>query len=366
MNRKMSIMLGVIICLVLAASLFMAACGPAEPEPSPTPAPSPAPAPTPAPEEKPIELKYASTQPPGHAFSLGDLAWIDKIHEETNGRVHIEPYWAGALMSDADAYYELRKGVADIAYIGADYIKEGFDIEKATRILFYGSPSLEISHRVYDDLRSKFPEIDAEWSGVKIMAAHGITPYQLLTLKKPVRMAEDFRGLTIKASGDFVQLVGELGGEGVPVPMSETYVALQKGTIDGCFSPYECLLSFKFGEVVKYATNLNLVAAPTPHRAMNWDSWNKLPPDIQEIFENNRGFWEAKIEEAMLKADDAGIAFGKEQGVEFITLPPEELDKVYEALTAIVLTRFTNLDAKGLPGTDIAKEARRLIEEYSK
>jgi TRAP-type C4-dicarboxylate transport system substrate-binding protein len=302
--------------------------------------------------------------PPTQAFSLADQMWIDKIYEETDGQVVITPYWGGALIGMTECITELSKGVADIAYIAADYMKEGFHIENSMRILFYGVSDLETEHRIYNELRSKFPEIDAEYSAVKIMAAHDTDPYQLIT-RVPVRTLEDLEGLTIKAAGLHAQVLTSLGAEGVSMPMSEVYINLQKGIIDGAIAPYQCLEGFNFAEVAKYATRLDLATGPTPHRAMNWDSYNSLPEDIQKIFDDSIDFWVAKNDEISLEAMDSGIAFGVAQGVEFIEFSPEELSEFYSAVEAVVLEEMAKLDDMGLPGTAIHEEIRRLVEEYS-
>ena len=62
--------------------------------------------------------------------------------------------------------------------------------------------------------------------------------YRLFS-KKPVRTLEDLKGMKIKAMGAYANWVKALGGEGVPVPMSEAYLDLQKGILDGVLSPYE-------------------------------------------------------------------------------------------------------------------------------
>ena len=148
--------------------------------------------------------------------------------------------------------------------------------------------------------------------------------------------------------------------------MFDVYVALEKGTIDGLFGPYEALKSLRLGEVVDYCTALNIANGPSAQRIMNLNSWNRLPPDIQKVFEDNIEWWGYEIQKSLENADQAGIEFGKEQGVEFIELSPEDLKKFYSLLEAVALKDAAELDAKGLPGTKIFSETRRLIELYSK
>jgi hypothetical protein len=41
------------------------------------------------------------------------------------------------------------------------------------------------------------------------------------------------------------------------------------------------------------------------------------------------------------------------------------LDKVYAVVDGTILEQMEDLDSKGLPGTDVYKEIRRLIKVYS-
>ena len=312
-----------------------------------------------------IELKYASSNSPTHPQSIADQAWIKRIEEQTGGRVHITPYWGGALMASADAYDELVAGVVDITEFSGAYVKSGFDIEKAMRVLFYGVATPDIARKVYDEVRASFPQIDQEFAKVKILARHAVSPYQVVTVNKPIKSMADFKGLRLKTTGEFGQIASAIGALGQTIPMADTYVALQKNTIDGAFVPAETLQSFKFGEVVKYITFLNMAVGPTPHRAMNMETWNKLPPDIQKIFEDNIDWWGKEIEKELFAADDAGLSFAKQNGAQTITLPDSELDAFYQAVHKVCLENMAKLDAKGIPGTQIYTKIRELIDKYN-
>jgi TRAP-type C4-dicarboxylate transport system substrate-binding protein len=52
------------------------------------------------------------------------------------------------------------------------------------------------------------------------------------------------------------KIVAALGGVPVAMPMPETYDSLSRGTVDGTVNPQEALQGFKFGEVVKFTTQI--------------------------------------------------------------------------------------------------------------
>jgi TRAP-type C4-dicarboxylate transport system substrate-binding protein len=318
--------------------------------------------------EDTIELTYGGLWPPTHPMSVAAKLWIEKIEKDTQGRVKIKPFWAGALYKPKQSALELAKGVADIGDFSGAYAPKGFDFEKSMRMVFYGVNDRNLTRKVYFAAAAKYPQLEEEFTkaGIKVMAYASIPPYQLLLAEKPVRTAADFKGLTAKASGDIAKVAIALGGEGIVMPMSESYTALQKTTIDAVFAPYETLKSFRFAEVVKYALELNIASAPAGHWGFNLQSWNKLPKDIQKIFEDNVEWFGLKVEELVFANEEKGIELAKKNKVDFIKLPPEELDKVYAVVDETITEKMAGLDAKGLPGTDVYKEIRRLIKEGSK
>ncbi len=318
-----------------------------------------------APEEV-IKLTYATNMSLPQAFAVASQAWIDKIEKESGGLVDIEPYWGGALVDPRQAYSELLAGVADIVAWTASFEREGFDLEKVLAYAYYGVKDYDTSRRIYAEVGAKYPEIDQEFAATKTLCLHSVAPYHVQTVDRPIRKLEDFGGLTFKANGVHINILNELGAEGIAVPMTEVYVAMQKGTMDGALSPYDTLETMKFADLVKYCTYLNIATGPAPHRSMNLDKWNSLPPKVQKVFEDNIEWYGKKFDEETYNGDISAKKFGIEQGVEMLTLPPEELSKLYEIIGSVVSEEAAKLQDKGFSNaTAIYKEIRRLIEKYS-
>jgi TRAP-type C4-dicarboxylate transport system substrate-binding protein len=315
-----------------------------------------------------INLNFGGLWPPTHPISVASQLWIDKIEKDTQGRVKIKPFWAGALYNAKDSALELGKGVADVGDFSGAYASTGFDFEKSMRMVFWGVSDRKLARKVYYEVNAKFPQLEKEFTdaGIKVMAYASIPPYQLLLAKKPIQKADDLKGMTLKVTGDFGKVASAFGAEGIVMPMGEAYTALQKGTIDGVFAPYETLKSFRFAEVVKYAVELDIASAPAGHWGYCLTSWNKLPKDIQKVFDDNIEWYGLKVEELIFAGEDQGIELAKQNKVEFIKLPPAELDKVYAVVNGVELEQMKELDAKGLPGTEVYKEMRSLITKYSK
>ena len=315
-----------------------------------------------------INLTFGGIWPPTHPMSEATKLWIQKIEKETQGRVKIKAFWAGALYKPRQSALELAKGVADTGDLSGSYAPTGFEFEKSMRMIFWGVNDRHLARKVYYEVKAKYPQLVKEFTdaGIKVMAYAGIPPYQLLLANRRISKADDFKGLSAKATGDLARLITRLGGEGINMPMSETYTALQKNTIDAAVAPFETMKTFRFAEVVKYALEVNLASAPAGHWGFSLKSWNKLPKDIQKVFEDNIEWFGLKVEELVFPGEELAIKLAKEHGVEFIKLPPAELEKVYAEADKVILEQMADLDKKGLDGTAVYKDIRRLIKEYSK
>jgi TRAP-type transport system periplasmic protein len=347
----------VLMVAVVVISLLAGACT----KPAATTAPTPTSAPT---QTQLINLKMATGQPAGTPSELLNDKWIEKIQKETNGRVKITHYPAGTLVDAFASYDQLLAGVADIANISPTLPGSPLIISGAIPALFYGT-DLVTARKVWDELWKEFPEMSAEYATVKMLFAQGGTSSYAHT-KSPIRKLDDFKGLTLQPPPDFPTLLGKMGATGSNMPPMEIYSALEKGIISGVCMASETLQSMNYADITQYSTNLHLIGPPGISFCMNLDTWNRLPPDIQKVFEDSLPWMNTEIDKLLLEIDQEAIDYAKAKGHEFIELPSEDLNKLYSYMDEIALGKAAELDTKGLPGTKIYQETRRLIDEYSK
>jgi TRAP-type C4-dicarboxylate transport system substrate-binding protein len=313
-----------------------------------------------------IELTYASPYAPNHPYSIADQNWIAKIEKETGGKVKIKPYWAGTLISSRESMAELAKGAADLAFITPIYEKAGVDITKTILDFFRGTPP-ETNMKIYWEIFRKFPEFRKEYEKVKILGISAGYPMHLMTTKKPVTSISDFKGLRLRITGDvMMRTMKELGAEPVGMPVVEVYEALSKGIIHGVILGGTDYKAFKLAEVVKYATeNFLQERGVYASRAMNLNSWAKLPPDVQKVFEANIDFWSLEGYRQLLKPEEEGKELARKNGIQFVKMVPEGLTKYAEIFDKEVVKEAKRLDEKGLPGTKILNEVKRLQKELA-
>ena len=108
------------------------------------------------------------------------------------------------------------------------------------------------------------------------------------------------------------------------MPMADVYSALAKGVIDGVVAPADTMKSLHFAEVARDFTPIRFSRGAYPARAMSDRAWRRLPPDLQALLARSRTIWEHALDTEFVKAEAAGIDFGRAQGVRFQPFPADQ------------------------------------------
>jgi len=319
-------------------------------------------------KDNPVELKFAHFLPPNMFLVTGGFSpWAKAVEERSGGRVKVTFYPAQSLCKAKDDYDSVVTGIADIAWHSVAYTPGRFPLTEVLFLPYLGTVTTETANKVYHGLYEKFPEFQKEYSEVKLLWLHTGSPAGLFSTKKPIRKLEDIQKVLIRAVGPNAAVAEALGATPVSMTVPDTYLAMEKGTVDAALVPTEALISFKLSEVTKYLT-LGVESGFGPYCVgMNLKVWNSLPPDIQKIIDeesvkvspvNARG-WDLKDQEAI-------DLMKKTPGKEVIYVPPEELERWRAKVKPIYEKWIAEKEARGLPGKKVFEEAVRLFQKYEK
>lgn len=306
-------------------------------------------------------LTYASPYTPTHPFGLADQEWMKWVEAKSGGRIAFKPYWSGALISSDMSMEEVRHGVADIGLITPIYSKGGAHLLRGQAAYYGGVRTITDQVAVYDCLADRFPHFENELHGLHVLAVQGGNFPGVLTRDRPIRSLADFKGLRLRAQSDAVDILKQLGADPVNMPMGEVYSALAKGVIDGVVAPADTIRSLHFAEVAKHFTTIRFSRGAYPARAMSDKTWRTLPPDLQAILTEGRKVWEEALNRQLLKAEQAGIDYGRKEGITFSAIPAQEqraFDTLYNKDARIQAERLGRI---GIDAVPIYEEAQRLI-----
>lgn len=326
--------------LALLAALVLSACG--------------------RPAANVITLTYASPYPDTHTFSRADAVWMKWIEQQSHGRIHIKPYWGGALLSSNENMLEIRHGVVDIGMITPMYARSAH-LQRIQPSFYSGVGDIPQQIAVYRCLAAEFPAMNGEVKGVRILAVQGGNFPGILTRDKPIRRLADLRGLRLRAQADTADVLRALGVDPVNMSMAEVYPAMAKGVIDGVVAPADALKSVHLADVGKYFSTLKIPRGAYPGRAISEATWNRLTLADQALFDASEKIWEDAMVHELDAALITGHTYARDAGIEEIPLAPGEqarFDGLYRA-NAFRISR--HLEPYGIDGHAIAARAARLI-----
>ena len=293
-------------------------------------------------------LTYSSFFPPTHIQSQLAEAWCKEVEKRTDGRIKVQ-YFPGQTLTKAKQTYDsIVDGIADIGTSALAYTKGRFPVMGAIDLPFGYRSGLAATNAA-NTLWAKMKPKEFDETEVMYFNAHG--PGLVQTRDIPVKSLEDLKGLKIRSTGMSAEVMKALGATPVPMPMPDTYQALQKGVVDGSCNPMEADKGWKLGEVLHYVT-MDYAAAYTTNFfvVMNKSKWNSLDPKDQAIIRDINKAWAVKHGEAWDSSDKAGVAFFLTQKGQEIKLDPKESARWKAAVTPLIAAYAKDLDAKGLNG----------------
>jgi TRAP-type C4-dicarboxylate transport system substrate-binding protein len=331
--------LGIFVCILLAAACITVSTSSAS--------------------EKTITLRYSTFFPPGHPHAVLSEQWCKEVEKRTNGKVKVNHHPGATLTTPPQTYDSILSGVIDVGLCVLGYTMGKFPLSEVVSYPL-GVPSGSMATRLVNEYYAQFKP--AEFNNVKVMYFQANGP-GIIHTRKPVNKMEDMKGLKIRTFGPTSAFISNLGAAPVAMPMGDSYDAISRGVVDGIYVPYEALIGWKLGEVVKYTTeNFGSAYSGVQMVAMNKDKWNSLPPDAQKAIEAINQEWIPKQGKMWDDLDREGKDFILKRGNKIITLSKEE-DARWAAKTQPLFDEYIKkMKDKGLPGEEVVKFYRERLK----
>lgn len=367
----------VLITLMLVAGVIITGCAQeAAPAPAPAPAPTPAPTPEPTPEG-PIKIVFASWNPTEmpppieldpYFFMMN--RWMDAIEYDTGGKVVFERYPAETLVKMGDCWESILEGLCDVSNVHPPTEPGKFPLTGILSLpgLFPNSTvGSMVAQKIFDEGYTK-----SDWEGVQSLCHMMNSPSDLGVRGKTVQTLDDWKGLKVAVMGEpETSTIQALGALPVGIPVTEQYIALERGTVDATWLEAFGQVAFKFYEVPDFSLTVCGGTMRTLDIVMNQKKWDSLPDDVKDVFLYHSGMYYAVIQG---KRFDGGTElcmpyledYAKKHGNPPIYYPPEEELAKWHKLWEPVYTNFvSDLESKGLPAQKMLDRVIELSEEYS-
>lgn len=270
-------------------------------------------------------IRLAYNLPQDHHVAVGIEDFAKKVIEKSDGKVNVQVYPAGQLLSDKDMNQSILSGGVEMGVNSSTLWSSTvpamgiFDVPYVFND--YSAVGEAVNGEFGDKLRSAMEE-----KGAKVLMFADYGYVQFANNKRQLKSPEDFKGLKIRSIGDLPsELIKAYGASPVFMGGGEVYMALQRDTVDGATSGTTAMLQRKYDEVTKYLT-VNNYAYLEFLLAVNKDFWDGLPKKTQDLLTEVAAETETWIREQAEKEDTESAKALEEKGMEVYYVPVDELD----------------------------------------
>jgi TRAP-type C4-dicarboxylate transport system substrate-binding protein len=301
---------------------------------------------------------------PSHQMVQTLAAWIKTIEEASGGNLTVEV--DKAALGKMDAQYDLiRNGVRDLGWAVPGYTVGRFEFLQGAELPLLCANAATCSPVVWK-WYNKHGLADKEFTDTKLLITFMGGPYGIHTVK-PVKTLEEIKALKIRAAGPSLPMAKALGMNAVPLPATETYEAVQKGTIDGSVFPWEAMPSFRLNELLKgHLEAPGGLGAPSFVIVASRKAFDNLTPENTAALMKASGeTGAALIGKAWLAADERGRDDAKQKNQAIETLAPAEFEKWKPLLKPVTDDWIKKVEQKGQDGRKLLDDLEVMIKSSS-
>ncbi|MBI2832754.1 MAG: TRAP transporter substrate-binding protein DctP [Chloroflexi bacterium] len=311
----------------------------------------------------PITLKVSMFMSPtgGAAAAMKEI--LGQVESRSNGRLRFEYYWSGSLLTQRDTGVGLKRGLADMAWFNYLDAAGMLPLSQATIQLGVGE-NMWAGFKAWEEF-IQLDSIKGEWTGQNMVPLWpaGAPPFIYFGVK-PARTIEDLKKLRIYGQSPVPEVLTKLGITTVNIAAPEMYEALLRGIIDASFFNISNAPLYKLQEVCNYYNpDIPRWGGKYYGVAMNLDSWNRLPKDLQDILK--------EIDASTIMYDlyylaelKKGLTLVEGSKMERLSSPPEVAEQINRiGVTPVQETFVKDMEARGLPGRYVMS---KWIELYQK
>lgn len=307
-----------------------------------------------------ITLSMVHGSPESHVITKqGIEPWMACVSEETDDQISFDYYPGGQISKTPELLRAIKGGIADVAPVPIGYVSDELPLNGVSMLPGLGSSSTEIVTAYSSALKSGILKEEFTSNNLMPLLVMAYPPYQLVSIGEKIDSADGFEGTVLRSAGGAMNLaISELGASPAEIPIGDTYIALERGTVDGTISAFASIKPFSLQELMKSMSSNGAFGTFTNVLSMPLDNFDALSREMQTTLVNCG----TRTEEAMASHLDQEVEVLAQEftelGIEIYEFAPDELDKINSSLAEVQKDWVQRLDNRGLA-------AAQALEEYS-
>jgi tripartite ATP-independent transporter DctP family solute receptor len=276
------------------------------------------------------EIKLGHVGEPGSLFDRTAQEFAKRANERLGTKAKVVVYGSSQLGSDSEMMKKLKLGTIDLALPST---------VMSSQVPLFGlfeMPYLvkdrEHMARIRDQVVMPEMAPAAEKEGYKILAVWENGVRHITNSKRPIKTPDDLKGIKLRVpAGEWrVKMFQAYGANPSPLALSEVFVALQTGVMDGQENPFAQIYPSRFQEVQKYLSLTGHVYTPAYVTAGR--SWSRLDPEVQKTVADTAKEMQADALRIAAQLDDELLGKLKAAGMEVNEADKDAFIKASDAI----------------------------------
>lgn len=301
-----------------------------------------------------MQIRLGHVGGPGSLFEQSANEFARVANERLGDKAQVVVFGSSQQGSDAEMMQKLRLGTLEMAIPST--VMTSTVGEFGMFEMPYLVKNREHMQKIEQEILWPTLAPMVEERGYKILAVWENGFRHITNNVRPIVKPEDLAGMKLRVPQGVwrVKMFQTYGANPSPMALSEVFVALQTGVMDGQENPFTQIYSSKFQEVQKFISLTGHVYTPA-YLTTGQRRWTALPADVREILEQTAKDTQAFVYETAARLDNELLERIAAAGVAV-----NEADKnAFIAASSAVYEEF----GKEVPiGGDLVKKAIALGE----
>ena len=262
------------------------------------------------------------------AFTEGAEYASAQVAERTGGKFTIKLFYGQQLSKSKENLDGISLGAFEAAIFCAAYHPGKNAPLNVLDLPFLPLDDFGVMRKVHDAIYNhpSAHEALSKWNAY-IYMSNILPQYEYMGRGAPPQSVADFEGKRLRALGGMGRAAKMIGATPSTMPASETYTALQRGTVDAIGFPYSyTFAAYKLDEIADWVTtNMSLGTVNCPS-VFNTGAWEALPDQYRELLLSLKDGAYAAMDAAYKAKDVANEKKWSEGGkIQMVQIPEEEM-----------------------------------------
>ncbi len=303
-----------------------------------------------------LVLNGATAWKKDYVFNDGFWEFKRRVEKMSGGKIEVR--WKGGpeIAPAFEMLSLVQRGTLDVLSSTGAYFTD--KMAEGVYLDYFEGPVSEMRKGGVIDF---FDKIQQERTGVKLLGLpSGLVGYAIFT-KKPVKSLADFKGMKLRGTPTYLPIAESLGASMVRMPYSDLYAGLERGVVEGYFSPIIGTLGAKFYE------QICCIIKPFFWTVRTWlyfnlKTWNRLTPEQQKLLTEaaiETEKWGPAHFDKYIDAEHDTLV--KKHGMQIIELPAEDSKRLRKIAYESAWKKFVPVSPQY--GKQVREMARRFEQK---